>query len=991
MGKRIYKLISLLLVLILVMPTLVVSAEENTMPILEPVIKAVNSSQYEEGILSKIPKEMIELTNLDISTVVGLDSVDKDNMSSFTTINSDGTKTLYSFDKEIKYVDDETDTIKFIDATISEVRGENVSDDVVSFESEGSPVNTVFSKDAEDGFEINNEAHSIKLIPKIENIEQAEIKIDTEQENDSYGVSKEYIEYSGVYNNSASLQYYVTNHGVKENIILEEYNGNNIIQFEIYTDELAPLKNEGNQIEFINEKTKEIEYIIYPTFIEEAYGIDVEGKEITYDNYYQVEEIEDNKYLLSMILDKAFLESEETIYPVLIDPTIGTDDRASLQDTYANNSSSADHSDEFEFYVSNASDVKSIAYMKYDVSNYTYLNPELINSVTFRAFESASGTSTMVSLYDCNSIYDINNVSYNQLYSDTGAIQSSCTAVTSFSFTITDLFKQWLLAELNESGGKSWEYGFRLKTSALNGLTFISSENSTLYPYVAINYTEDTSINDGVYYIKNKLSGKYLEVPNSAVFSSIQCCQDEYMGSKNQQWKVVDIGDGTYTLRPMHDTSFALDVYSGTYNGSAVDIWESSETAPIEDTKWKIIKNGNGSYRLMSLASDKKYSLAIENASLNSGAGCIQTIYSASQNDQWVFEPAIDAAEYYVTNVKNDKNLSVSSTGNAIVSIANTSSDAQRWSIVRQDNGTYKIYNKTGDWLNGADYLGCEISGDAVKLNSGGANLWKVIINDDGTYSFQNIYNEKYLTGPSSGSGVTVKAYTGAERQKWNITMAVKNICVGGFWECGPKSSVANFNYSANFVTDEVVSACEKMEYNELIVFEKGNSDLIRDMIRQSSIFAIHTHGRREAIVCNANGEGEVPAESFLTIVETGGAQTMITELPDDSFATTRLVLLGACATASLDGGATTNLAMELHEKGVQTVVCFDISIDTGALLYFQKGFMISLGEGNNLEKIIDDAEEYMYSNCSVESECIKLMNALTIIGNDDLSATFSY
>ena len=51
-------------------------------------------------------------------------------------------------------------------------------------------------------------------------------------------------------------------------------------------------------------------------------GIDPELSHRTFDDYYILEQTGNKTYRVTMVIDSEFLASEDTVYPVLIDPAI---------------------------------------------------------------------------------------------------------------------------------------------------------------------------------------------------------------------------------------------------------------------------------------------------------------------------------------------------------------------------------------------------------------------------------------------------------------------------------------------------------------------------------------------------------------------------------------------------------------------------------------------------------------------------------------------
>ena len=73
---------------------------------------------YDSLILSNLPDYIAKNTLNPNITAIKLDTADNDELFSFTTINSDGSKSLYLFNDPVKFVD--KNKVRFIDNTITQ-------------------------------------------------------------------------------------------------------------------------------------------------------------------------------------------------------------------------------------------------------------------------------------------------------------------------------------------------------------------------------------------------------------------------------------------------------------------------------------------------------------------------------------------------------------------------------------------------------------------------------------------------------------------------------------------------------------------------------------------------------------------------------------------------------------------------------------------------------------------------------------------------------
>jgi hypothetical protein len=144
-------------------------------------------------------------------------------------------------------------------------------------------------------------------------------------------------------------------------------------------------------------------------------------------------------------------------------------------------------------------------------------------------------------------------------------------------------------------------------------------------------------VQDGVFNIRNVRSGKHLDVPHSGG-SGTQCIQHGFNGAANQRWRVTQQSNGLYTISPEHDTSLFL-TFTGTANFSVVNV-RNAASSTVASRQWRIISNGNGSYRIET--SVRNQVMGIEGASLVDNARTIiYQLTANNRNDHWVFEPLI--------------------------------------------------------------------------------------------------------------------------------------------------------------------------------------------------------------------------------------------------------------------------------------------------------------------------------------------------------------
>lgn len=177
--------------------------------------------------------------------------------------------------------------------------------------------------------DMSDKANLFHQVSELESVD-----IDKEQVVDIYGETEE-KQTTAVYSaedGSFGLEYIPFESGVKENLVLYEQPETNVWQFAFTLGgDLTAKKDDSVEgISFYNEEGSIVGGIQVPYMndaIQENYS-----EAITYD-LDEAEGIRDT-YILTMTVDKAYLESEETVYPVTIDPTYSWTGSSSIYDVY---------------------------------------------------------------------------------------------------------------------------------------------------------------------------------------------------------------------------------------------------------------------------------------------------------------------------------------------------------------------------------------------------------------------------------------------------------------------------------------------------------------------------------------------------------------------------------------------------------------------------------------------------------------------------------
>ena len=204
------------------------------------------------------------------------------------------------------------------------------------------------------------------------------------------------------------------------------------------------------------------------------------------------------------------------------------------------------------------------------------------------------------------------------------------------------------LSKLTELTGISYEYGYDNRQNLKRAVSseqivyqFEYDEKGNPIRSLAYGEPRHGSVTSGrTYYIREKVSGKYLEVPGSSTTAGTAVKLSSWQGKSNQKWKAVDVGAGYFILQPAHTSGMALDVSGGKdQDNTTVDIAVRNNTADAQ--KFKLIPLDEGAYHIAAKCSKDKRVLT--NASASYGEGTAVTIWygdSIHNHQRWYFEPA---------------------------------------------------------------------------------------------------------------------------------------------------------------------------------------------------------------------------------------------------------------------------------------------------------------------------------------------------------------
>lgn len=537
--------------------------------------------------------------------------------------------------RPLKYI--EEDEIKFIDTAIESI---SVLERVVSkyqYKCETTPVKSYFPTKLSDGVSIENGRYGIECYPNCKS--ESDV---TKLFSKPILVEKNCILYESVFDNSVDVSYVPISNGVKEEMILKEYPGSNIFEFEVELDNLVPVYLTGDSIPLKDKDTGEQVAAISQIDMRDSASATTYNTSLF--NHIELELIEDSTYILRIILDDVFLKAKTTVYPVIVDPTI-TFNADPIYDApvFSGYPSTNFNSNTYNVVGYHGSSYgEGIGFIKINnIQNYLYIRPENITSAYLKLYESSGkASSATIGVYNTKATWSNTSITYSNKPTLNAEPYSTLTVTNSgwYNFDISGFIRTWLRYALNE-GGKSQDYGLALKmtTTGVSSRHFCSANHSTYPPSIIINYTEYTGLAEGNYIIRSQYHPEakpycYLYASGSNVI------QYTAKGNANQIWKVDYVGGGYYEIYSTANSSVAMGVASlEPSNATNVGLYDSSAGSR---RKFRIIKNADGSYRILSICGNKNKGLDVCGPSNAAGTNIQSWEYSGVTQQQWNFYKA---------------------------------------------------------------------------------------------------------------------------------------------------------------------------------------------------------------------------------------------------------------------------------------------------------------------------------------------------------------
>lgn len=318
--------------------------------------------------------------------------------------------------------------------------------------------------------------------------------------NASSSISYDYVE------ENTSLAYEVTPSGVKENIVVHSAADTYVYSFEFKTKGVQLNPCDDGSIEVVANDTDEVVFVIPAPFMTDAKGRYSEAVS------YSLSNVKNNKATLIVTADPSWINSDETQFPVVIDPVITTErdrseiDSAFVASGYAETNCGGSQYSLLSVGRDSAGPGKTRTLIKFDLPELKKGNMVIGSNVAMLMWDSSNGTEADAQItshvitgnWTATGVTWNNQPSYNSTVLDYGFIPKEDidkSEATWTYFDVTGAVKEWyegannygvlIKAKNEEAYARCW----------FNSERYVENEDFTYrYPLIVIDYRNNKGI-----------------------------------------------------------------------------------------------------------------------------------------------------------------------------------------------------------------------------------------------------------------------------------------------------------------------------------------------------------------------------------------------------------------------------------------------------------------------------------------------------------------
>ena len=614
---------------------------------------------------------------------------DEEDLNTYIFERDDGTRGLYMFGEDVKF-EDASGNVLEKDISLEKTYG--------GYTTKQNNVGLLLPDHLSDGIKMSFAGKTLTVY----------IADDNAVKSEKNGNS---IKYINAYGDNAHLVLTPTLSGVKQDIVLDRYTWENQFDIIIFSDSLNPFYDEEGKMFFAETEFDEYRFNVGSLFVYDSAGHFTGGE-------VEINQIAENEWLMTLSVPQEFLASDNTIFPVTIDPKIeikSENDSSFIEDTtvYSGKPTLATGTWPYNHtgYLSDGYNIGRMLVRTpglYNNSTFSSIQASQIWSAKFFIKETSGSAAQEVKLYAytgtswSENTATWNNTSPNGSYTLIDTQYPAYGAYTEYN--VTNLVKGW------KNGTYTASLGFMLKSTdesnVNNAKAFDASESaySNVQPYMVVYYQPQLFLFSYAVDLNEGESFANLAITNPTT-TVLWTSSNPTVATVNSAGVITGV---RASATPVTITATVLDPYSPVV----------SKTCTV------YVKIPDGTY----FVKNKMTGLYAESSGYLEGNEVYQWALGGSTEQRWTVE-YLSNGVYRIKNQMSDLYLAVESLNNTSAKATqySTASDLSRWYISRTSSGALCLHAKGN--LSSGYVIGSELSG-----NTNGTSIKNMLYSNNGDY-----------------------------------------------------------------------------------------------------------------------------------------------------------------------------------------------------------------------------------------------------------------
>ncbi|PJN87670.1 DNRLRE domain-containing protein [Bacillus sp. mrc49] len=367
---------------------------------------------------------------------------------------------------------------------------ETMLDDQKMIETENTLLSSTFYEEMKDGEYAFFEKDQASIVFSIMEASGKDKNVQVTDVKPSF--NKNIITHEGIFSD-IDLRNITFNENVKEDIVLHSYKGLNTFTFQLKTDLNGKVQKDGS-IAFYDKEEDEPTFVLPSPFMTDS-NIDELSSETarSEDVKYDLKKVEAG-YLLTVTADENWLKAPERVYPVYIDPTTSLSTSSDTfvmsaypKENYGISSKKWDASqNQYVLKVGyyDGTTGTNYAFLKQNISK---IDKAVIDSATLNVYVTHAYFATTKNglwLDEVSANWNASTLTWDNKPSSKNIGNVNAGRDEWVQFNVLNTVKAW-------AAGTKANHGFKLHANG-NGQNFwkkvVSSDNSTLKPYLSVTY-----------------------------------------------------------------------------------------------------------------------------------------------------------------------------------------------------------------------------------------------------------------------------------------------------------------------------------------------------------------------------------------------------------------------------------------------------------------------------------------------------------------------